>query len=79
MRARRGMAMLLITHDLGVVAEVCDRVLVMYAGRWSRRGRVEEIFLRPRHPYTRGFSTPFRGRHRQRGARLTRSGTVPSP
>jgi len=54
-RRDRGMALLLITHDLGVVAEVCDRVIVMYAGQVVETGPVEEIFLRPRHPYTRGL------------------------
>jgi oligopeptide/dipeptide ABC transporter ATP-binding protein len=55
LRARRGMALLLITHDLGVVAEVCDRVLVMYAGQVVETGRVEEIFAGPRHPYTQAL------------------------
>ena len=55
LRTRRGMAVLLITHDLGVVAEVCDRVVVMYAGQVVERGTVEEIFGDPRHPYTRGL------------------------
>ncbi len=54
-KERRGMAVLLITHDLGVVAEVCDRVLVMYAGQIVESGPVEEIFADPRHPYTRGL------------------------
>ncbi len=49
------MAILLITHDLGVIAEVCDRVLVMYAGQIVESGTVEEIFLKPRHPYTEGL------------------------
>jgi peptide/nickel transport system ATP-binding protein/oligopeptide transport system ATP-binding protein len=55
LRARRGMALLLITHDLGVVAEVCDRVLVMYAGQVVETGRVEGIFAGPRHPYTQAL------------------------
>jgi oligopeptide/dipeptide ABC transporter ATP-binding protein len=45
----------LITHDLGVVAGVADRVLVMYAGRAVELGTVDEIFYEPRHPYTRGL------------------------
>jgi len=53
--ARRGMAVLLITHDLGVIAEVCDRVLVMYAGQIVETGTVEEIFVRPSHPYAEGL------------------------
>jgi len=50
-----GTAVLLITHDLGVVAEICDRALVMYCGRIVEQGPVEDLFLRPRHPYTAGL------------------------
>ncbi len=55
LRERRGMAVLLITHDLGVVAEVCDRVLIMYAGQVVETGSVHDIFADPRHPYTKGL------------------------
>ncbi|MDA0312153.1 MAG: ABC transporter ATP-binding protein [Gemmatimonadetes bacterium] len=55
LRGRYGMSVLLITHDLGVVAEVCDRVVVMYAGQVVETGDVEEIFADPQHPYTRGL------------------------
>jgi peptide/nickel transport system ATP-binding protein len=51
----RQMALLLITHDLGVVAEACDDVCVLYAGRVVERGTVDEVFRGPRHPYTRGL------------------------
>jgi oligopeptide/dipeptide ABC transporter ATP-binding protein len=51
----RGLATILITHDLGVVAEVADRVLVMYAGRIVEQGAVDEIFYDPQHPYTWGL------------------------
>jgi oligopeptide/dipeptide ABC transporter ATP-binding protein len=50
-----GMAVILITHDLGVVAETCDDVAVMYAGRIAERGPVEKIFANPLHPYTQGL------------------------
>ncbi len=50
-----GMGLILITHDLGVVAEVADHVLVMYAGRVAEQGSVREIFKNPKHPYTRGL------------------------
>ncbi len=52
---RTDAAILLITHDLGVVAEMCDRVLVMYAGRIVEEGTVEQIFRTPKHPYTVGL------------------------
>ena len=50
-----GMAVILITHDLGVVAETCDDVAVMYAGRIVERGPVETVFRSPQHPYTKGL------------------------
>jgi oligopeptide/dipeptide ABC transporter ATP-binding protein len=50
-----GMAIILITHDLGVIAETCDDVLVMYAGRVAEQGSADNIFRRPAHPYTRGL------------------------
>ena len=51
-----GKSVLWITHDLGVVAELCDRVMVMYAGQVVEEATVEELFLRPRHPYTAGLA-----------------------
>ncbi len=50
-----GMALMLITHDLGVIAETCDEVVVMYAGRVVERAPVKELFANPRHAYTRGL------------------------
>ena len=50
-----GMAIILITHDLGVVAQICDEVDIMYAGRIVERGTVEEVFYSPQHEYTRGL------------------------
>jgi peptide/nickel transport system ATP-binding protein len=55
LQAERGMAVLLITHDLGVVAELCHRVAIIYAGRIVEVGPVGAIFARPLHPYTRGL------------------------
>jgi len=55
LKTRLGSAIMLITHDLGVVAEMAERVVVMYAGRKVEEARVEEIFARPLHPYTRGL------------------------
>jgi len=50
-----GLAIILITHDLGVIAETCNDVVVMYAGRVAESGPVKDIFDRPSHPYTRGL------------------------
>jgi peptide/nickel transport system ATP-binding protein len=50
-----GMSVILITHDLGVIAETCDKVVVMYAGKVAERASVYDIFDRPAHPYTRGL------------------------
>ena len=55
MQKERGMATLLITHDLGVIAEQCDEVVVMYAGRIVERAPVKELFFEPRHAYTKGL------------------------
>lgn len=52
LRRERGVSVLLITHDLGVVAQMADEVVVMYAGRVAERGPTREVFHRPRHPYT---------------------------
>ena len=78
-RERRGMSVMLVTHDLAVVAEVCDRVVVMYAGQVVESGGVEEIFADPRHPYTRGLlnGLPAVGLGRERLIPIP--GTVPSP
>jgi peptide/nickel transport system ATP-binding protein len=67
--------MVLITHDLGVVAEMCTDVLVMYAGRVIEFGTVEDIFYRPKHPYTKGLleSIP----HFETGHRQSRLNTIP--
>ena len=55
LQSKVGMGMVLITHDLGVVAEVADEVIVMYAGRVVEQGTVQEIFGNPKHPYTKGL------------------------
>jgi len=63
LKARTRAAIILITHDLGVVAETCQRVIVMYAGKKIEEASVEALFARPAHPYTRGLmaATPRRG------------------
>lgn len=55
MRRELGMAILLVSHDFGVIAQMCDRVLVMYGGRIVESGPVDSIYHHPRHPYTRGL------------------------
>ena len=52
---KTGMAIIFITHNLGVVAEICDKVAVMYAGHLVEKGTVDDIFYNPSHPYTRGL------------------------
>jgi peptide/nickel transport system ATP-binding protein len=83
LRTTRRLAVLLITHDLGVVAEVADRVCVMYTGKIVEESSVEEIFEYPKHPYTRGLlkSVPKLSAHSvEKVSRLqTIEGTVPSP
>ena len=66
----RGLATILITHDLGVVAEVADRVLVMYAGRVVEEGTLDEIFYDPQHPYTWGLLGSLTRLDRPRPRRL---------
>jgi oligopeptide/dipeptide ABC transporter ATP-binding protein len=68
LQAKRGMAMLFISHSLAVVAEIAARVAVMYAGRIVELAPAETLFAAPRHPYTRGLLASLPGG--QRGARL---------
>ncbi|QQE72843.1 ABC transporter ATP-binding protein [Brevibacillus composti] len=55
LQKKTGTSIILITHDLGVVAEMCDRVIVMYAGKVIETGTVDDIFYNPQHPYTKGL------------------------
>jgi len=73
----RGLATILITHDLGVVAETADRVLVMYAGRVVEEGTLEEIFYDPQHPYTWGLLGSLTRLDRERPQRLPQIGGSP--
>ncbi|MDP4823396.1 MAG: ABC transporter ATP-binding protein, partial [Aestuariivirgaceae bacterium] len=79
LQSELGISILLITHDLGVVAETCHRVAVMYAGRIVETGTAVQVLTDPRHPYTRGLlaASP---RHAKRGERMpTIAGQVPPP
>ncbi len=83
LREKLNMAVVLITHDLGVVAETCNYVVVMYAGKVVEQGTAEDIFFRPAHPYTRGLlnSIPAErvdGDERKKGRLETIPGLVPS-
>ena len=83
LRKQRELAVLLITHDLGIVAEVADRVAVMYTGKIVEESPVDELFARPKHPYTEGLlrSVPkLTSEHVIKQERLeTIEGTVPRP
>ena len=80
LQADIGMAIMLITHDLGVIADMADEVVVMYAGRVVEKGSVDDIFYNPLHPYTRGLlnSIPTLGGHQQKTLPSIH-GTVPHP
>ena len=75
LQAERGMGILFVTHDLGVVAEIADRVVVLYAGQVMERGTVEQVFTRPSHPYTKALLDCLPGR----GASATIDGSLPDP
>ncbi|MUK89337.1 ATP-binding cassette domain-containing protein [Ornithinibacillus sp. L9] len=72
-------AVLLITHDLGVVAEICDRVVVMYAGQVVEEGTTREILKDPRHPYSQGLIRSLPKLHEKDQKLYSIPGTVPKP
>jgi peptide/nickel transport system ATP-binding protein len=79
LQQRLGMAILIITHDLGVIAEVADEVLVMYAGRIVESAGVNDLFADPQHPYTIGLLGSIPRIDVDRARLATIEGTVPSP
>ncbi len=81
LRERLGLTVLFITHDLGVVAETCDRALVMYAGRIVEKAPVEALFASPSHPYSRGLlaAQPDLGSARLGEPLPTIPGQIPDP
>jgi oligopeptide/dipeptide ABC transporter ATP-binding protein len=66
LRHKLGLSLILITHDLSVIAETCDRVMIMYAGRVAEEGPVHEVFRNPRHPYTQKLLSAFPNIHADR-------------
>ncbi len=78
MRDRRGTAVMLVSHDLGVIAEVCDRVVVMYAGRIIEEAAVTALFDAPKHPYTRALIAATPSRNARGSALASIPGIVPS-
>ncbi len=80
LQAQEGMAIILITHNLGVVAEMCDEVVVIYLGRVVERGPVDAIFHAPKHPYTRALLRSIPSIHAPVRTKLpTIAGSVPHP
>lgn len=77
LQSETGMAILLITHDLGIVAEVADRAAVMYAGQFVELATVSDLFQEPRHPYTRGLFASLPSRNRRGQDLATLEGIVP--
>ncbi|WP_198141860.1 ABC transporter ATP-binding protein [Leucobacter komagatae] len=75
----RGMGVLFVTHDLGVVAETCDRMITMYAGRIVESGPVREVLDGPAHPYTAGLLAALPSLERRGEPLVTIPGRVPSP
>ena len=73
----RGLALILITHDMGVVAQACDRVVVLYAGRVAETDKTEPIFANPRHPYTASLIGCIPAHDQAEGTLLGIPGTVP--
>ena len=79
LKDRLGMSVILITHDIGVIAEMADRVLVMYAGRIVEEAPVRALFRSPRHPYTQGLLSSVPDLDAERDILSTIEGVVPNP
>ena len=78
LRRERGLALLFITHDLGVIAEIADRVMVLYAGRIAEIAPVRQIFDDPQHPYTQALLASIPDMKGPRGRLVTIEGSVPA-
>lgn len=78
LRARMGLSMILVSHDLSVVAQTCDEVAVMYAGQIVEYGPIEEVFVKPLHPYTQGLTQAFPDIDAERAPIVSIPGTPPN-
>jgi oligopeptide/dipeptide ABC transporter ATP-binding protein len=80
LRAERALSMLFVSHDLGAVRALCDRVVVLYLGRVMEEASARDLFLQPLHPYTRALLSASPGRPGgARGPRIVLGGEIPSP
>ncbi|MCP3740085.1 ABC transporter ATP-binding protein [Rossellomorea sp. BNER] len=79
LQKKLNMGIIFITHDLGVVAELCDKVAVMYAGQIVEYSTTEQLFKNPKHPYTTGLMSSLPKLHEDQEELLTMKGNVPSP
>ncbi len=79
LQRKRGMSLLYITHDLGVVANIAERIYVMYAGIIAEQGGARDIFHNPRHPYTQGLLASLPNPTKRGGVLHSIPGTVPDP
>jgi oligopeptide/dipeptide ABC transporter ATP-binding protein len=79
LKGKRGLSLLYITHDLGVVSAIADRVYVMYAGIIAEQGNTDHIFREAKHPYTQGLLASLPSRAKRGRALYSIPGTVPNP
>jgi peptide/nickel transport system ATP-binding protein len=79
LKEKTGTAMIMITHDLGIVAETCDEVAVMYAGRIIEHGTLEDVFRNTRHPYTEGLFNSLPNIHDRKAQLKPIRGLMPDP
>lgn len=79
LKDRKKTSILLITHDLGIVSEMCNRVIVMYSGQVVEESQVDELFQNPKHPYTKGLLASIPNLHQQKERLTPIKGSVPHP
>ena len=79
LKKERGTSMIMITHDLGVVAEVCDKVAIMYAGEIVEYGTLDQVYRRPAHPYTKGLFASIPDLHKHVRRLTPIKGLMPDP